>query len=851
MSAEDAKSLKFQVVVDHTTAEQAKRVIREITVEVGRLVTEMNKASGFGGLFGGAGQRLVASGHGSSSPMAGPRAPSGAASAGGASNPLTAALLDNKNLLRGVSYESRDAMRVMSDAVKSGIGHQRAEVERLRGEISKLAAEYKQLGVVGDNAFRTGRVSDAIEAARGRSDVGQRFVKQSAQLGRAEGGLSSLEDLQAGGGIRGGLRAINQGNFGQGAQMIYASPTARGIGMAVATAQIVGATAMAVNNESLKNDFYTRGARAGSSVGSMSFGIRRGNLAEQQALQKLFSTGEAQQALGHGAPSPSGNERSAGGFGEYVLNRATNFFNPSDQTAARRRAALTGTLGANGSILGAANPTTLMQRGLDYQRAIGNIPVEEMERLRELASQRVQMDPRGSAYLNEFSGEYGSRMALMRAAGVGENRAERDPRTGQKFNIVNGATGKSMRGQLHNGAMDLGYGTDFDRNEVAGMMARLSATAGRGARFAASGVLPYTAGGLSNAPELYGMANQYGHGGRFLGALSGGANGPGGLDVTAAGMIGQMVTGDMSMGGSAGIQGTQGRAALEGFMSASRGGSAGADMRGARLMNQGVGAYNSLVLGGGMDPLQKGINVLASVRAAPNASVYARHYLEGLSATDQAGIIRSGKKTLGMSDRGLGVGDVEKYASEQQKLLFSRYMTGTGQGGSDTDAAVAGVRQKGLAGYFRGLKPGDRAGKIRLLGEAMADSSGGQMSEGGGEASIKAALSAYKDLYPTLKGTGIGDPAHGSLEAQAKRAADVANADKESFYRESRNEVSVLLSTQKQWAEAVGGFSTSLKQESDAFVNAVDRMIKAMDSFSGGRAGNAPRPPRAGAPGGR
>src|SRR5580765_3419480 len=132
MAASDSKTITVKLAFDEGSWRKFKDVVSQITVEVSKLVEELNRAGSKLNMGGGG---FVSVGNKPS-----PAAQSGgvmanvgqtvSAKIGGVGSNITQALVENRNLLKAVSTGSKEAMREMAQEVSASIRTQVAEIEK-------------------------------------------------------------------------------------------------------------------------------------------------------------------------------------------------------------------------------------------------------------------------------------------------------------------------------------------------------------------------------------------------------------------------------------------------------------------------------------------------------------------------------------------------------------------------------------------------------------------------------------------------------------------------------------------------------------------------------------------------
>lgn len=845
------KTLKLGVGIDTQAFAHARGAIRQLTTELKQLVDVMNQARGGGGLgsAGGSGGLFggFSSNRGGNNP--GQQAVRGGLGMGG----IAAGIMGDAKALTQVADAGTKAMRNMTQGAKGSITDQIQNLERLRRTVTDLSKAYEQLQVRAtlpngapspSAAFGMNQTGAALAAARSQlsaADANQLFAQSAAVYGQGgpkivnRGGIDYYDDGSGPGPgrARRAWNFMNQALPGSGAAGSAWSWMRSTAAAVAAPVGIIAGGYEAANRALVARDSGLAGyalqggqygalqSRAGISqaYGGIGLGTRRdvntalavGGLTPTDLRSALGP--EAYQAMVQRAYAGTGNTGSIGQAGKDIYDAAGNALSN-----------LTGSSGAT------ANPQLMRQLQMDL--ASQKIPAEQAQRLNEIVQAKLQSQSViESTYRNEFAAQHLGRMGLMRSFGAGGG----------------GVVGKEGDLFYGNRAQLAGFGSAFTASEVAGARAQLRGAAGARYQGGAMGILGYQAGGLGNAAELYGAAAGYGSPGGFLSALSAGSSMSGAqglVDVTAAGQVGGLYAGGMTGGDMF----TSGRAGLQGLMSTTA--ALGGDLRAARATAGGfsqLGAYGA----GSTDRLQQAINVLSSVRAAPG-SLYAQEALRNMSPAQRLDLMRqinSGNETIPEELRVQGVtaGGLKAYGKNRESLLFSRYVTG--QGSPEMEAAVKGVRSKGLTGYLHGFSGAGLSSQITALGAAYSHAGGGSLEQS--RAMIAQLAAEDPTLFKALKGGGIGDPARLTAEAEFKRNQDqnvlheetyLAKAKTRDELRKSGSYETKQLATQfdvmsQQLGPASAAMAAELRNLTDAIHAAAARIRSEGGSGARARAG--------------
>lgn len=759
--ASENKSLEIGVVVNEGQMSKFNTAIRDATREVSKLTAELNRAaSAFKGFLsgaqmqGGGAQFRPGSGF-ARAPMAG---------GGGMTQPALAIA----TAIKATAKESTDALRGMDTAVRTASTKMAGNLDVFDRALKSVETRLKNIKSI--------NASGALIPGLGSQN--EPFFEKGSRVVNRGGvdyvqGPSTLERLKARLDQSPTWQAMNRPMWGDESRDLGGMRGAMGrvgigVGAGVAAYGAIQSTVVSRDNfnsqeaMSAQTDALRRQVTMQQSIGDYSMRLRRNGMTQlaysrltPNDLHAMFSD-ESFQAQLQQSYSKNGGTGSIKEVGADLKDRMSMMFGMS-----------------SGPL---KNDNSQLHQVMD--RAINDVKPEMMQRAVQIAQQReAAMSPEQRTYLGEFFGEVGQRMNLARLSGRGNPRV--NPHTRERYDF----------------GMTLGLGTAYSPDEMANQMARIGGTAGRGAMSEdlARSTLAAQYGGFGNAVDTFNVGNQYGNRGLF-GAVQGGIGG-GGMDVTAgsqvAGLVGQQMTaGNVSIGGSA---------AAQGMLSAFSTGSTGGDMRMARMASGGVGAYDSM-LSGGVDNLQKAINVMAANKSAGGMSVHAKHALEGIGSVQLIEILRSKKVPQELADYGITLPMIQSYVSTQNKFAYSRYIAGTGNGGA-VEAAVLGARKAGGAGAYisgliekGGLKAGGRGARnliqeqARLLGQAQ-HSMGLAPTNEAGMARVLMEVGQSSDLLPNLRGGGAYDAAAKTLAAERKKQEDFDKLRKETFIEENREDL--------------------------------------------------------------
>lgn len=775
--AGENKNLEIGVVVNEGQMSKFNRAIQDATREVNKLAEALNRASNtFKGFLsganvsgGGANSMVFRPGSGfTKSPMA----------SAGVGQPAIAVA----NTIKSVTKESTESLRTLDQTVRTASSKMASSLDPLDRALANIEKRFKNIKSVGGGVMLPG-----VGGGQGMS-AAPYGVENRGGIDYAKAPPTTLERLTnrlfqpVFGGSSGQQAAAANNGFG-----LKAAAAQLGIpGWAMGGAGVVGGAIGAYS--AFTNGFVGReSAVAGEVLQAQTDSLRR-RYAQQQSMGAL-SMQVRRDPLMQYTLSHMGTTDLHAGLSEQTFNAMVQ--------QAFVKAGVTGKVTdvarnwwdkfsavgvqAIGSDL--PNDNSIQNQNLD--RAVNDVKSQILQ----LESKNIQTayganSAEIATWLPEFHQQAAQRMSTMRAAHRGGTRKMR--MVPVKNPVTNQWDFQPLPDEGVSVAQTLGFGSPYYKEEVAGMMQRIGASAGMGSisEGLAKSMLGASYGGLTNATDIYNVGNQYGNAGLFRTFASGI-----GVDTTAANQMSAIVMAAMQQGNYS----IGGSFAAEGIGAAFNTGTPGGDMRMARIAGAGAQAYDAM-LSGGTDNLQKAINVLSANQAAGGASIQAKHALQGIGSVQLMEIMRSGKVPQQLADYGITPAMVSSYVATQNRFAFSRYITGTGAG-NDVEKAVLGARAAGGAGaYINQLLNGqhfksqrDRVSFIQrqaqLLGEGL-HSTGEAMTNEAGQGRVLMELGQSAKLFPNASGGGAYDPAANSLEVQAKINDEAAELAKEQFYRD-------------------------------------------------------------------
>lgn len=830
MAAQD-KPIKFSLAVDEVSARKVQSIIRDINAEVVKMVENFRRLN-IGGM-GGAGV-AVGNKAGVAGVAGGPLPAAAQRGIGGAANDIVKLVTAHKDLFKGAAQGSKESLRVMSDALKDATSKSLQEVDRLKRKIDDLGMAYQKLG-----QKAAGATNPEIAAAlgRGMGTVRGRMVEAQGALAKAEGVAGTLQGMAPpqtagqkfaaalgtpimapgapGGGMFGGIaRALGipasmLGVAGIGAALNY--------GINAGFQNVQSATQFALEKPTLGLQAQ---ARIGQSVGGAGLAIAQGDLARVAAVMRAqgrdpfnpehVTTNVMKAVSGQEVRILRENLNQMKVQGAPGMGRAATIareFMGSHLNRAFRWGTAGGFAGMAAFAMGLPSPQArdtredlpldLTQTPTQARIAAGEagIGADITEAQMKAVDAMYARTPQANAWINNFYASTQSQIGQQRALGAGWNASQT---------------------MAYKARANLG----IDAGQMAAAVQQMGAVAGRGNRFQYSRALQMQFGGLNNAFQLAGAGAQYGGSAGFLGAISGGA-GRGGLDVTAAGQIGDIVAQSMMGGG----MGMGGGAAARALMSAAYTGTPGGDVRQARLMGMGINQFGA-ELAGQIDPNQVAVNQLAANMAAPGSSIQTRQILQKINPVEMIGILKGGKLPPSLASAGINRDMVQRYMAEQDRFTLRNFVQNTGAATPMSRAAAAAVAAGGIRPYLQAQR---RAGGRAAMNEAVTNLGAALFGSGQApnmEAAMEGVRARAADLFPDIKGGGIYDP---SSKKDLPRLAEAAKAKEDEkqqkFLEGNKGAMKTLIEAAPQMASTLKTLGESITQDGSQLDTALKHLV--------------------------
>lgn len=906
------KTLKIATAIDTASFEKARNAVSALTREVEKLVAAVSKVNFGGGGGGGMGARLSTNStpaSGGSSSVAQMSSRFGTGMSGGVADNLTKAVTQSSQLFRVAADGSKNSFKVMQDALSGMVRSSDREIKTLTANLQKLEQTYGRL----KERQASGRGGDLTEAMIGKvggmraagMDAVSAAHEYKAQVRQEQqkyddsrNAATSLRQRLYGGG--GGAPPpqipVNQGKDGGGLRGLRTALGAAGLGMLAGGGML--AAGIGLTNFGLSAAYENKGANLQYGMGLQSQTLNR------QATYGQIYGGNA-TALYHGDIALSHAMRMAAKDKEYARATAT-----VSQEAQKQLIQLQNPTGLGGSILKGG----LSGIGTAAKSAAGNGPAQAAG---NFISDFVAKGWAAKAYEGVrgfFKGNAGGGGGGTSGGGLGEDFAgrttleisqanemnkmpeqiaqqrqdalmkvmQRNPLLNtQMQDYVSGAMGdlglarmarvagglvKDPKTGLYTGdgvanfkARSIAAG--WDPGQAAAMQQSIGVQVGWQAKgVGAQAMLSKQMGGFGSALNVAAMGAQFGNnGGALVNSIAGrgGMVGRGGLDISAGSQIAGMGASMMQSGNFAG----SGLGLMQTLGAAGYTGSSGGDMRQARMMEAGVGAMGN-VMSGNIDPLQKGLNASAAMKAAPNAPYATHAALMNMDPGTMLAAIKSKNVPPELAAMGVSLPILQKYMAAQNGTAFARYSESMGAG-TEAGAAISRYQKAGgNMSYMKSWTLKRKQDELSTLGVGMRLAGGAASNEAG--ISRMRIQAAEEGILKTPKGrgafaVGAGNVRKAALQSDAERAkmagtsmADLENAGGE-FTKSIQNINPAMAASERERqasqahasnSQGAGGVDGAIASINAAFNNFVSA-LRGDPQIAGSRMGSAKK---AGAP---
>lgn len=821
----EGKEIKFKFIIDEQSAQRVNKVLDDMIKRAQTLAQTLQGISMPGGGPTGAGG--LGMGRGAVGASGSPQ--SSLTSRGtGTQTKISAIAIDNGQAFKNMASMSKDAMQVMSDAIKRGIGEQQRELKTLDQTIANLAKRYGDLQAAQQRAISQGmkpgaaanlyggeleRIQGQMIAAQGQrpgvAAQGARLTRLQLEQQAASRGYGSVAEMQAhqlemdkedagigpsaaekyGIGfkgrmaqLRGGLSRLYSGAGGGG---LIQGIAPRGLaGMAGVAAGALGAVNFGLD-ETLAGDRAYAGAEArrGSLVESKIRGMHGGDTRWLFNLMQLQQDSTARQELGaQTGGTAAGLEQVRSGVGQFVgsvpiiggIGRALGLVGP-DQ---------------GGGALGGFT-TASQQSGM----------AENAFKMMDEKSKSTAMLYANMAQ-ESFQRRMGTSIQMQRVMGVGG--LQYDPK-------------KQMYTSAANDLMTKLEGQGYDAGQYMGAYQGLRGQAGTA--FAGRNAwLSMAAGaqGYGGFDQLLGASARLGQGKTLaMGAIGGGIEKAAGIQL-GAGILGQ---GFDVRGTTTGYGSLAAAQAGMGFTGNS------SDFNKVQRALAGLESGSALTTGG-LDAYQQGRNLVGAIGINAGGSTYSQDFLAtGMSMKQMLDMSTGGRLTESAKALGLDSGKIKQQLGESMGSVFDRFVD---EGKNDPmSQAIRRYQASGMSNmtdYLKDLrKRGDVNGDIKTLG-AAASILTGEPEEG-----MVGAFQILSGQGAKLKsgkiGGGIGGVEKTALESQQKLQEQVDVTLK--IIGES------LQATYKAMPEAtkkLANFGNNLSQEADQMMTALGELTKSFQA---------------------
>ncbi len=769
---------------------RAKRFIADVTKEVAKLNTEAAK-----GILGGGGRPGISSG------------PTPHPSMGGTPG--------SPDVFQAMARSSKSALQGMTATIRTETALQTQHLQRLRREVDSVRQAYQPSSQQGAFAFYQSSMGSARGPAGGQ--VNMAFGRQAPNLsvnqqgafgfyqpgmGQAMGPSGQqlslgLQHPSTAPGLMQGpqtfFQALRSGDQAAWSSTMPAKAAAREsaalyasvltpIGVAIGRTVVKAMTSGLQESSTAPHDYQRREIMRGE-WGSEAQRIRHGDSSMVYALQMVRNDPKLRRDIGEAG---AGGELTYLGGGFRKNESGGVDFNPQGRRMASS---------AWGSFK--------QGLGLDFvggynslNRDLGDMPFQQSaEQLAML--QRVQeMKTVEFSRFNDFQAHTGSNEQAMATFGAGAGYYDKRGRiSGRRMSNLNNLFGAVADGTKIEG---LEY-----RNSAQRLLDSAKIRAGINSDQLASGYgAVQSTGGFGTAQQmgLTAAIAQRGHlggVGQTLGTAAMGGNpnqfwaslnnlvgrGSGGIDVSAADVVGQTVAGTITSGGAA----SSGLGLLGAWGTSGRGDNAAQDMMSSRFMGAGLAAMGR-VTGGTVDAYQSGSNLLSAIHALPAGSIGAQEYLSRIEPRLLFDIVGGAPLPKELQDRGITTEAVRQFSRSIMKRTYDRGIGASpNQKGQLNDVQLqTGMVQGMFGGNFRDYYRNqtgkqDQSSAIRQRAIFLTEAGlAGSDQEGQAFARLEAGLGAYGTLTGSkaTAGRGVADYAAGSTD-RMKETSDAVMAQDE------------------------------------------------------------------------
>lgn len=800
MPDNNTKSIKFKFELDNQSFQQVQNAVKALTGELQKL----------GGVMGAGGGAFPGLSIGGAAPNKSTQIAQGQSKAQSINQPtMGKVIVENAQAFKKFANDSKDASKVMTDALKRDIGTQERSLDLLKNKLKDLGKEYQNLEKQQKGFLARGMASDELT-----NKMGELQGKIAETSGQTLKGAKQLADS------KGLMPATSQGGFGGFMQnMGYtgsgfgggAAGLMKGIAGAIGAAVAVGAFGLNEVREGGAGMFAGNGPSGGQGGMDIRAEARRGQLLNNRI--RALRRGDVTQLMVQDEIRRDSNKSAYYDQQIDAIAKAQAYVQGGGEGLAKLpviKQAL-GILGKGGG----GNGTALE----------GLTDAEIQSKLLENA-QGVEGQVAGSANFldrqmafEHFQSTFASRTNAQRVMGL--------TLEGRK---VNGKT-VGRFGDLASWAAENQVGTDA----YAGNLSSLRMQGG--SKFAGS-VAGYEtlsqAGGYSGFGALASQANRGGNGFDLARAALGGGI------ATGAGMqLGSMAFGYNALGTTSG----------EGVLASIQGGIDFNKLTEGQQFNkvqalQGAMGVNNALMSGSLDPATLGFSTLRAKQIlGAGASTRAIDYLATKMDTRQMLDIgfKGGAETSEMQVRGVTRSDVRRmYASK-----FAGALRGE-MSDPDTGSAVS----KMVKGLESGLTPKGIWKTLSAKERMQAEVAMGTRTGHGGEESQALMEGFFSNVGLGMKGQklkrgdALGAKLSGVEGAEAERQASEVRRQEQALREEnSGGKLEAKLKNTQEAAKAQKDFATNLGGSVDVLVKHLDTLATAIGQAAdkiNGKAGMKP-----------
>lgn len=794
------KQIKFQFVVDDASVQKLRASLREILADFNKVIEAGHKAGG--ALGGGGGQSLITglsgkSGGTQESTRAIARAPV-------AARGLVQSFMDHKNMFKGMAEGSKDSLRVMSSALRTAVGEQVRDIEKLQRAIGALEKSYDKVGA-GNQGAVASKIIELRSKVQSKQEVHDQLVSQgrNARLlppplprrelmpeipwpGQGDGAISGLAAK-----IPWYRRRFMDGSspmFQQGGMMgpgSLAGGMMNRMGVNPANVGRMGLAAVGVQGlRQIANEVQVAPQRFSQ------YGAFRGNMVAPE-IQALWG-GDSRNPLAMNS----------------ILRDRDKRKDFDDLNGGARR------FGMNAWEMIKSVGT------LDFHRAgmvaTGRYADDRVTQDRQaMVQQERQADPLREIVLGELQDNWRGNIGGMRSLGVGEGF---DKKTGQY---------KAGYRNLVKSLTAAGY----DPGQAAAVLGGIESGGTRGAAWGKGGLmfsaLSAQSGGLHGAAQMGGTMSRFGGGAgmNFLNAarVMGGSQ----TDVAVANSLGSFVAqqaGAHNVGGLTGL----GSLGMLGF-------GVGKGPESRMIAQQNMAGYGTLqnIIGGGTDSYQGARNLQIAMGSARGAGVYTQDYLAEKLNLGQMADIMSGSGGLSPIMKSLGVtkdmvGSQFKGVTQStlERMISDPAMANTGMAKTMSSIQESGLdprawlkKQKGKKGFKTEEAVSDYGAFLLMSGQAKDEES---------------AMGAARNIFgmgrkASGKGKKVSDVAGGSLDmSKAKEEAEKLGVTISTMVAEAEK-FKAAIEIQGEGAKALGSLAQNVGASGEAIADSLKAVALAID----------------------